>query len=159
MCESCSYPNTASALALWDSCAQDLPFGAIKGPGASARKHTRSCRCVLVRRHGGCASALAHTNVPVTVRTGRPIVTRLRSLALVSRCSRSSMTANPIRPCAWNGFLCGLRETPTLACGHGNARPTGGAGTSCQSVLSSMTPDSRSSRTHRRGINAVSAFA
>ena len=139
--------------------ATSLRFGAIKGPGASARKYTRSCRCTLARRHGGGASVLAHTNVPVMVRTARPIVTGLRLPALVSRHSLPSMTANSTGLCARDEFLCGTREMPTLACGHGAASPIGGSGTSCQFVLSSMTPDSRSSGPHRRGINDVPACA
>jgi hypothetical protein len=154
-----SYPDTFSAPALRDSCVSSLGFGPIKGPGASARKYTRSCRCTLARRHGGSASAVAHTNVPVMVRTGRPIVTRLRLPTLVSRHSRSSMTADSIMPCALNEFLCGVRETQYLAFGREIASPIFGPVGYRRSVLSSMAPDSRSSRTHRRGINDVSAFA
>ena len=154
-----SYPDTMSASAPRDSCANDLPFGASNGPGASARKHTRSCRCVLARRHGGNASALAHTNVPVRVRTGRLIVTGLRSSALVGGRSRPSMMANSIRLCALNEFLCGYRETLILAFGFGTASPSGGPVEFQRSVASAMVLDSRSSRTHRRGINDVSAFA
>jgi hypothetical protein len=156
-----NYPDTDGAsLALRDSCVSSLAFGPIKGPGASARKHTRSCRCVLARRHGGGASVLAHTNVPVRVRTGRHHVSGLRSLALVSGHSRPTVLANPIELCALNGFLCGYRETQDPAfIGIGIALPIVGPVVYRRSVLSSMTPDSRSSRAHRGGINHVSAFA
>ena len=159
MCLSRDYPDTTSAPAPRDSRASVLPFGAIKGPGASARKHTRSCRCVLARRHGGSASALAHTNVPVHVRAGRLIVTGLRLPALVSGHSRPSMTANSTELCALDEFLRGYRETPTLALGHGTASPSGGPTSREWSVASAMTLDSRSSRSHQRGLNAVTASA
>lgn len=158
MCFPRDYPGTTSALAPRDSRVV-LPFGAIKGPGASARKHTRSCRCVLARRHGGDASALAHTNVPVSVRTGRPIVTGLRSPALVSGHSHPSMTANSTWLRAVDELLCGYRETPTLDCVLGTASPSGGPTEFRWPVASAMTPDSHSSRSHRRGLNDVTAFA
>ena len=154
-----SSPDTTSAPAPRDSLVVVWPFGANKGPGASARKHTRSCRCVLARRHGGNASALAHTNVPVHVRADRPIVTGLRSPALVSGRSLPSMTANSTEPRALDELLRGYRETPTLACGHGTASPSGGPTASRWSVASAMTSDSRSSRSHQRGLNAVTAGA
>ena len=161
MCTERNYPDTDSVtLALRDSCATSLAFGPIKGPGASARKHTRSCRCVLARRRGGNASAFAHTNVPVRVRTGRQHVSGLRSPTLVSGHSRLTVLANPIKPCALNGFLCGYRESHDPVCFDiGIALPIGGPVGYRRPVLSSMTPDSRSSRTHRGGINHVSAFA
>lgn len=155
MCNSRGHSHTTSARALWDSRAQGLPFGAIKGPGASARKRTRSCRCVLARRQGGSVSASAHTNLPVRVRTGCLIVTGVRSSTLVGGHSRPSMTACPSRLRPRSGFCAAFGNRKHWPVAISSRRPIGGPGSRNQSVASAMTANSRKCSPVAGGLPSV----
>ena len=150
--------NTTTAPAAGAGSASGLPFGAMNGPGASARKYTRSCRCTLARRLGGGTSVLAHTNESVS-HTGRLMLMDTRSLGLVTESSRPSVMADSDRLRAVSEMLCGARGTQALACGREIAPPSGGPTASRWPVASAMSPDSRTGGSHRRGINDVSTCA
>ena len=153
-----AYP-TRTALEPAGMPSSSLAFGPINGPGLfPSRKHTRSCRCVLARRRGGGASALAYTNMSVSS-TCRLMVTDTRSLGLVTQRMRPFLMANSNWPRAVSEMLCCVRGTQTLACGHGTASPSGGPDDFRRPVASAMTFGSRKSRPHRAGTKHVSARA
>ena len=143
MCFPRIYLNTNGAPAPRGRCVSDLGFGPIKGPGASARKYVRSCRCTLARRWGGSASALANTNSPVSVRTGCLIVTDTRSSTLVGGRSRPSMKASPNRLRPRSGCCAAFGKRKTWSLTSELRRHIGGPGSRNQSVASAMTSISR----------------
>jgi hypothetical protein len=142
MCFPRSYPDTSSALAPRGSCVSDLAFGPINGPGLAfgSRKHTRSCRCVLVRRLGGNASALAHTNRPVR-RTGR--------LKVADTCCARLVTGLSCR--LFDGEVGLASALSDFLCGFGGLDPRGPL------VASAMTPTMHRSKPRRPGIKDVIA--
>jgi hypothetical protein len=154
-----SSTNTIGPMGPVGCFANDLPLGAMNGPGLVliSRKHTRSCRCALARRPGGGAFASVHTNRPVS-HTDRLMVADTHALDLVIQHARPLSMANSERLYACTELLCGARDaqTPALRC-FGSAHPSGGPDASHRSVASAMTPDSHAGSPHRRGINDVSA--
>ena len=159
MNHACNHLDTDGTSAPRGGCVSSLPFGAIKGPGASARKYTRSCRCTLARRQGGSTSVSAHTNLPVHVRTGCLIVTDTRSSTLVGGSSRPSMKASPNRLRPRSGFCAAFGNRKSWPVAVELRRPIGGPGSRNQSVASAMTSSSRKCRPVAGGYLALSARA